>query len=143
MKKVVFDSSVIVKWFSDEEDSDKAAQILQEITTNHLTLVIPDVGLAEITNAIRYDKEYTQDECQKIINKLLLLEPIIIATKENIQTAIPLAYHFNIAIYDALYVAISHDYDLPLITADYKHHTKSMSKNILWLSTIHPKYLLD
>ena len=44
-----------------------------------------------------------------------------------------LMYKHNLASYDAAFVTLADSKNIPLFTADYKHHQKSISKNIIWL----------
>jgi predicted nucleic acid-binding protein len=47
---VVVDSSVIIKWFSHEQDSDKAIDLLNLHRTKHHIMVLPDLVLYEVAN---------------------------------------------------------------------------------------------
>lgn len=140
--KVVLDASVLVKWFIDEDDDEKPGLLLEAVKNNQLQLVLPDLALAEVANAIRFDRTYLEGECQQIIAQLLELDPVIVALQNVIPTAVSFVYQSKLTVYDALYVAVAEDFDIPLITADYKHHRQEISKNILWLSTLDLRHLL-
>lgn len=135
-KKVVLDTSVIVKWFVNETESDKANNLLQIVTRGKLSIVIPDMALAEITNAIRFTKVIACERCQMHIQNLFNIEPEIITLKEIIQKVVALVYATELTSYDASFIVIAEEMHIPLITADYKHHRQEISKNILWLSTL-------
>lgn len=40
---------------------------------------------------------------------------------------------FSLTIYDAVFIAAAEIEKIPLLTADYKHHKKEMSKFITWM----------
>lgn len=52
----VLDASVILKWFLKEEDSEKAIDLKTEIIQGNLLVILPDLILYEISNALRYKR---------------------------------------------------------------------------------------
>lgn len=55
---MLLDASVILKWFLDEPDSDKAKIIKDNHVNGKFTIVIPDIAIYEIANALRYEPDY-------------------------------------------------------------------------------------
>lgn len=141
-RRVVLDTSVMVKWFVNETESDKANNLLQIVTRGELSIVIPDIALAEIVNAIRFTKVIPYEQCRLHIQNLFHVEPEIITLKEIIQKVVTLVYDTELTSYDASFIVIAEEMNIPLITADYKHHRQEISKNILWLSTLDLPHLL-
>jgi predicted nucleic acid-binding protein len=41
-----------------------------------------------------------------------------------------------LTVYDAIYVALADMLEIPLVTADEKHHRRQISKNIVYLKDI-------
>jgi predicted nucleic acid-binding protein len=136
MRQIVLDTSVIVKWFSNESNSDKAVLLLQLIADEKISLVIPDICLAEIANALRYNNDFTQAKTQKAIKYFLQLNPAIEPINTIINNAIIKAYKNDLAIYDASFIALAEVKDILIITSDYKHHKKEISKNLIWLKEL-------
>lgn len=136
MREVVLDTSVVVKWFAQEKNSDKAATLLNEIVKSKLHPILPEIILAEIANALRYNKNFQKEETEEIINKFLQLEVSFVPIEKIIQETIATAYQLNLAIYDTLFVTLAEQLDIVLITADYLHHKKEYSKRIYWLSEL-------
>lgn len=62
--KVVPDSSVVIKWFSDEDATDKALAIREGYINGKIEIVVPDLLLYEIANALRYNKSLETKEKQ-------------------------------------------------------------------------------
>lgn len=50
----VLDSSVIIKWFSEEEDTDIALSLRERNINGELMIAVPDLSLYEVANALRY-----------------------------------------------------------------------------------------
>lgn len=119
-KTLVIDASIIVKWFLNEENSDKALKIREEHILGNTTLIAPELAFLEVANTIRYKKI----DLKKIwnINKSLwevelkiqeINETIINKTIEN-------SVKYNITIYDALYITIAQLHGVFMVTADKK-----------------------
>ena len=52
----ILDSSVVIKWFSEEEDTATALEFREGYIQGELEIVTPDLLLYEIANALRYNK---------------------------------------------------------------------------------------
>lgn len=134
MKNVVIDSSVIIKWLADEEDSEKAKMLLQLVGTNQVSLILPNFAQLEVVNILRLGKNFSKEDTDQKIIDFFDLSPKFIEIDKDYSLGISnLVYAHNLASYDAAFIAIANRWDIPLITADYKHHQKSISKNIIWL----------
>ncbi len=53
----VLDSSVIIKWFSEEEETKKALELREKYINGEIVIAVPDLLVYEIANALRYDKK--------------------------------------------------------------------------------------
>lgn len=49
-KKLILDASVVIKWFVDEEDSNKAILYLDTISQNQLIIIVPSLLFYEVGN---------------------------------------------------------------------------------------------
>ncbi len=119
-KTLVIDASVIVKWFLDEEDSEKARVIRSNLEKEEISIIVPPLLFLEILNSLKYNKVKEQNIISA--NKILfgldfdikdLNEEIMLKTIEN-------SVKYNITIYDALYVTLAQIHGTFLITADKK-----------------------
>lgn len=134
MKSAVIDVSVIIKWFADEEDSQKAKALLQFVGTNQVSLILPNFAQLEIINTLKLSKNFSIEEINlKIIDFFNLLPKFVEIDKDYSLEISSLIFTHNLASYDAAFIAVANRWDIPLFTADYKHHLKSISKNIAWL----------
>lgn len=134
MQNIIVDSSVVIKWYfeTNEEDLVQAQQILQLFETGSAQLVAPQVILLELANAAKFAKKKQQEECLAAISSFneLLDEFALLPSMDLIVDQI---YNHGLTSYDAVFTALANKMDVPLITADYMHHKKSISKNIIWL----------
>lgn len=134
MTNVCLDTSVLVKWFYPEEDSDKSLLLLELSEKSAVLLVGPDITSIELANSLLLGKGFDPIDAINSIKKLFSLEPDLVAVDEKlVEKAIRLAHDHKLTTYDSLFIALSELRNIPLFTADYKHHKKSISKNIVWL----------
>ena len=104
---VVADSSVIVKWFVEEEDSDHALKLRDDYVSRKVDIAVPELLFYEVINSLRYNPDFGLDEL-KFSGKIL--EDYNFWTfplrEELIEGSIGLAARYGITIYDASYLAI-------------------------------------
>ena len=55
--RYVLDSSVAIKWFSEEDDTDLALKFREGFLKGDIDIVVPDLQLYEIANALRFNKK--------------------------------------------------------------------------------------
>ncbi len=125
LAKIVLDSSVVIKWFSQEEDTDRALIIREKFLDGENIIAVPDLQLYEIANALRYNNEIKKEEVNDAVESLIDLGlSIIVPTKEVMEAAIQAAYKFDITLYDAYFVALAKELEFVFITADEKLYEK-------------------
>jgi predicted nucleic acid-binding protein len=138
-KSVLLDSSVVIKWFRQSEIWRDAAILLrQEYLNGRLIIYIPDLLIFEIANVLRYKPDLNRLQVQEALLSLFDLQIAIVAiSKEVITKAIDLAYSQDLTIYDAAFVAMSLNLNVPFITADEKLIQKlSGFSNVQHISTL-------
>jgi predicted nucleic acid-binding protein len=120
-RAALLDTSVAVKWFIREEDSEKAADLRQAHGRAELLLHAPDILLLELTNALRYSPLVSAEE---ILQALRLFPglgiPIIPFDLDVLITSATLSLEHALAVYDAYFLALAQALEMPLITADRK-----------------------
>lgn len=117
-QKKVIDASVVFKWFSNEEDSDKALILKDKHISKEIALIIPELLFLEISNALKYKKDNLK-KIQKANEDLWNLQfEIKKLDKQIINLAIEIAIKNNFTIYDSLYIALAQIHETELITAD-------------------------
>lgn len=134
MDQVVVDTSVAVKWFLDEEDSDKALNLLNKIKDRSVLAVFPSIIFLELENAVYFSGLPTGEKLQTAIFDLFNLKQEIITPDIFLLNKMAsLMVEFDLAAYDALFLALAESRQIPLITADKKHHQRKFSKFIKYL----------
>lgn len=124
----VLDSSVIVKWFSseNEESRDRALYLLNLYKNEKVDLYIPELAFYEIANALRYNKNFSEKEVRNILKYLFDLDLFMVNMDENIiDLSLEIAYEDNITAYDAVFIALANVLKIPLITANPGHQKKA------------------
>ncbi|MFY9484401.1 MAG: type II toxin-antitoxin system VapC family toxin [Patescibacteria group bacterium] len=119
---VVLDASVILKWFRDEPDSEKALVYRSEHVSGKQQIVCPILLHYELVNALVTKRDLSIRDVTDILkdlqrSQILLASPSIV---EDEQYAAIIAMEKGISYYDASYIALAHRLKANLITADKK-----------------------
>ena len=117
----VLDASVAAKWFVREgrADQDRALFIRERYMARQCRLLMPEFGLLEIANALRFSARAKEAEVASALELLhdLHLE-IHQLSWDLLRKANAIAWAYKIAIYDATYIALAEIVGFPLLTAD-------------------------
>jgi predicted nucleic acid-binding protein len=80
---LVLDTSVILKWYKDEIYTQSALKIRDEFVRGLHKIIIPDLVLYEMINALRYSDGFTSDIIKESLKNLVDMGiDIIIPTTE-------------------------------------------------------------
>ncbi len=122
---MILDASVILKWFLDESESNIALDIKESHVTGKVTIVVPDIVIYEVGNALRYEPEFSPDEVNSCLEELYELNIDIIAPLSDIvNLTTEISYQKDITFYDATYIALAQLLNLQFVTADGKLYNK-------------------
>lgn len=118
-KLIVLDASVVIKWFHEERDTDRAEKLQEQISKGEVRALVPPLLFYEVANVLTMK---AGSEIEQIINAYRILENLPFQVVEVIRTvmeeAVRIAYQNRISVYDAIYVALAILSDATLITAD-------------------------
>lgn len=124
----VLDASVVIKWFSQEKYTEKALKIREMFLKGECEIVVPDLLLYEISNALRYNPNFKENDVKEAIDSLFSMElNIVVPISEIVKTAATLAFKHNITAYDAVYLALAKEIKFTCVTADKKLYDKVKS----------------
>ncbi len=122
---IILDASVIVKWFVDEEFTDKSLQILDDYIKGKITVYSIQLMPYEVSNALRYNPAIGKEELIRVglaLRKFqIALYPILDGLYES---AINIAIDSGTTVYDAAYLSLAIEMNAPLYTADQKFMNK-------------------
>jgi predicted nucleic acid-binding protein len=121
MNNAVVDSSVVVKWVLAEDDSEQAERFLDDIVGRSGQLLVLDLALIETANAIwkRHHRGLINLPIARQYVRDLLTCPLQLnSSVELLDSAMQIAAKHGCTIYDALFVALAADLQLPGVTAD-------------------------
>jgi len=117
----ILDASVVLKWFIEETDTVNANKIRMEFFSGKRNIIVPDLLLYEVSNALRYHPQFTTEEIIESIGTLFDMEiEIITPTRSLLEKAIEIAHSQEVTCYDAVYLALALELDEEFITADEK-----------------------
>lgn len=120
-RPALLDTSVVVKWFIHEEDSEKAANLRHAHVQAEILLHAPDILLMELTNALRYSPLVSAEEILQALRLFPGLGITIIPfDMDALISSVTLSLEHDLAVYDAYFLALARALEMPLITADRK-----------------------
>jgi len=119
-QKKIVDASIIVKWFSKEDQSVEAVELRDRHINGEVELVVPELVFMETLNALRY-KKLKPKILDKINKDLWNVQLEVVGLSDYLLSkAIEFSIRNDLSIYDAVYVALSQVYEAEFITADKK-----------------------
>jgi len=117
----VIDTSVVVKWFVEEKDSNIALEILEYYRLGKFTIIVPDLLVYEFVNVLRYNKSFNRSEKKECIDILYDLDLYFVSPyKTLIENAEKIAEEKDITAYDSIFIALAEEIKCKFITADEK-----------------------
>lgn len=136
MKKVVIDSSVIVKWLHEEEPYfDHADKIIEDVKNGKIILFAPELARYEVGNALLFSKKVSPDEAKVLLESFYLLPIQFGAQSENnANLTYKIAYDAHITYYDASFIALAKQENAVLVTDNIKHQGKTSGVKVIPLS---------
>ncbi len=127
----ILDASVAVKWFNqkDEDLVSNSKNIFTNLLTGEINIIIPELLILEVINALIRGKKIGIKESDKISLELFsypwTIEPL---SSSLMQETIKISTEYGLTIYDALYMALAIEKDMKLISHDIKGHFDKFKK---------------
>ena len=138
-KEIVLDASVMVKWFSEEDDTDKALKIRNNHIEGSTTVVSPDLTLYEVANALRYNPGFNVNDVGRAVADLMDLQiDLITPNRELLENSAKISYEYGLSIYDAYYLSLAKMMGLILLTADSQFYRKARGSSLIRLLKDYP-----
>lgn len=125
MKKVVLDTSVVVKWFSKERGSQEAKKYLSQLQEGKITIFLPELVKYELANAFLKGKKLSSELAVRILNLFYALPINFVAEKTSMaKSSYELAEKLKITYYDACFLTLAKNLKALLVTANPRHQKK-------------------
>src|SRR3989338_6127943 len=103
MKSIIVDTSVILKWYNEEESSEKASIILRAIESQEVELVFPQPASLEILNSLKISKGFSRDEIEVALDGFFQLRiEWVELDRDLLMETMEVLLNQNITSYDAL-----------------------------------------
>ncbi|HEX3556565.1 MAG TPA: type II toxin-antitoxin system VapC family toxin [Thermoanaerobaculia bacterium] len=135
----VVDASVAVKLYLPEDLSNAAENLFSEpLIVGRRRFFVPDLFYVECANIFwKYVRRFNipQGHARKSLKNLASLTLLSVSSNDLLHSALDLALEYGISAYDASYVALAHQMDLPFVTADEKliGKLKGSDTEAVWL----------
>ncbi len=132
----VVDTSVVLKWFhkNGELHLKEAGQILDDLRFGRINISIPDILPLELLNALIKGKGLSTDEIRETLNDLFEMPiKIIEVSLPILEESSKLMLKYNLASYDAYFLALAKYEDCKLISDDQKAHGKVKDGTVIML----------
>ncbi|MBO3832770.1 MAG: type II toxin-antitoxin system VapC family toxin [Candidatus Brockarchaeota archaeon] len=117
----VVDASIVVKWFVEEEGSEKALEVRDRYVEGEMKLIAPEILVFEVLNALYYKKLFSEADMEEVSEALDSYSFNLYSLKGRyMKKTIEVAFENAITIYDASYVSLAIMKSTYLYTADRK-----------------------
>ena len=116
---IVLDASVLLKWFLEEEDREKALVHWKRHIEGDETIAVPDLLFYEIANTLLLRTALSADEIQRSLDEVRSCD-LHVAAFSEIPGVPQLARRHSLTAYDASYVALAQALRCRFVTADEK-----------------------
>ena len=130
MNEIIIDASIVVKWFIEENDSDKARLLRDKFIEGEIELYVPTLLYFEVLNALKYSQLFKPSELDEAGESL---------ENYGFKHMIKIAVDHELSIYAASYLGLSIGLDKPFCTADEKIIKKlppTLKKNVKSLKQV-------
>ena len=137
--KFVLDSSVAIKWFVREADSDEALAVRDDFARGVHELLAPDVFPVEAAHAIsRAERQIriTQAEGADHFRDMLFLLPDLHPSLLLLPRAYELSSQARLGVYDCLYVALAERENCAVLTADARMRNALPGSPVVLLASL-------
>lgn len=134
MNTLVIDTSVFIKWLSqdNEQDLDKADRILCDVKSGQAVLVLPELIKYEIGNVLLRGKQLLPKQAYISLGTAYSLPVTFVAESEQLaKETYSLASNLGITYYDASFLSLAKQYDATLVTGNIKHQNKDSGVKVV------------
>lgn len=116
----VLDTSVVAKWFFDEERTDRAVALLEDLLAGNGRVHVPSSLFYELANVIwsRRGSTFTERQAQQVWAELMTLPLSVTDGSALLPAALTFAFQRGVTVYDAVFVVLAQQLGCDLVTDD-------------------------
>src|SRR6266567_2913421 len=117
----VLDCSVAAKWVLPEPDRAAALEIFERYEAGEISLIAPDLLLAEFASLLAKRSRRKQISTQQATEAFRLMTrsaPRLIDARPRLFHALEISLRHQMSLWDCIYVALALEHGCPLLTAD-------------------------
>lgn len=136
MMNYILDTSVALQWFhgSGELHFKEARRILDDLRAGRIRISIPDILPLELLNALMKGKKLSAQQANEALNELFEMPiKIIDVNLQVLEIAAGLMEQYNLASYDAYFLALAQYEECKLISDDQKAHGQVTDGTVIML----------
>ena len=143
MNRLVLDASVAIKWAipsAREPLTDQSLRLLRRYVDSEIEFIVPDVFWAELGNVLwkgTRQRRWRQDEAEAVATDMRARNFATVSSITLLPEALRIAFAYDRAVYDCLYVALAVQSKTDLITAD-EHLADALAARfpVKWLGAV-------
>jgi predicted nucleic acid-binding protein len=121
--RFVVDCSVAAKWVLPDDGRAPALKWLEAHPAGDLTLIAPDILLAEFTSSIaklHRRKLLSTLAAHDAYAFMLQCAPELYETRTRLRRALVLSLEYHLSLWDCIYLALAEEFDCPVLTSDMR-----------------------
>jgi predicted nucleic acid-binding protein len=120
MVRRVLDTSVVAKWFFEEEGTDRAEALLAEFLAGKAQIIVPSSLFYELANVlwVRRSSVFTERKARMVWAELMTFPLSVKDWSQLLPESTSLAFQLGITAYDAVFVGLAQQLGCDLVTAD-------------------------
>jgi len=120
----VVDASVVVKWFKNEDHTERAIALRDDWVRGRVALHSVELMPYEVLNALRYNPDQTAESLRRAAVNLCDYPFSFMPIADIAEMTIENALRYGISVYDASYISAGEALGAPVYTADERLITR-------------------
>lgn len=122
----VLDTSVAVKWFFQEDGTDRAEALLAELLGGGARVEVPSSLFYELANVLwTRRRDLTERQARTVWAELMAFPLAVRDWSDLLPEALTFAFRHDVTAYDGVFVVLARQLDCELVTADQALHRKT------------------
>ena len=136
-KVLVVDCSVAAKWVLPEPSRETAMRLLQQWESGTITLIAPDLLLAEFASMLakrRRRKQISSGQATSAFGLMKQCSPRLYVMRPRLEAALEISLEHHLSLWDSVYIALAVEHGCDFLTADGRHFRGARHPVIQFLS---------